>query len=265
MNDLKFAFRQLLKNPGFTAVAVLTLALGIGANTAIFSVVNAVLLRPLPYPEPGQLVQLRADWSGSPSTDIGSATFVEVKAQSQSLARIAAYSGGDMTLTGAGSAERVVAGAVTADFFPLLGVQPALGRNFTREEDTPNGPKAAILGYGLWQSRFGGDANVLGRTITLNQKGYTVVGILPATFQYPEGFQLWTPLALGETEGTFVIHGEGMMLLKAIARLKPGVTSQAQASCKQLRSAFSRRTDPTPGGNPAAREGGGGGGAAIVS
>jgi len=101
MNDLKFAFRQLLKNPGFTAAAVLTLALGIGANTAIFSVVNAVLLRPLPYPEPGQLVQLRADWSGKPSTVIGSATFVEVKAQSQSLARIAAYSGGDMTVTGA--------------------------------------------------------------------------------------------------------------------------------------------------------------------
>ena len=199
--DIRYGARMLRKNPGFTAVAVLTLALGIGANTAIFSVVNAVLLRPLPYPEPGQLVQLRADWSGKPSTDIGSATFVEVKAQSQSLARIAAYSGGDMTLTGAGSAERVVAGAVTADFFPLLGVQPALGRNFTREEDTPNGPKAAILGHGLWQSRFGGDADVLGRTITLNQQSYTVVGILPARFQYPEPFQLWTPLALGETGG----------------------------------------------------------------
>ena len=100
MNDLRFAFRQLLKNPGFTAVAVLTLALGIGANTAIFSVVNAVLLRPLPYREPGQLVQLGMDQSGKASTDIGSATFVEVKDQSQSLARIAAYSGGDMTLTG---------------------------------------------------------------------------------------------------------------------------------------------------------------------
>ena len=146
MNDIKFAFRQLLKNPGFTAVAVLTLALGIGANTAIFSVVNAVLLRPLPYPEPGQLVQLRAGQEGSPSTYIGSATFAEVKAQSQSLARTAAYNGGDMTLTGAGQAERIVCGAVTADFFPLLGVQPALGRNFTREEDTPNGPRAVIIG-----------------------------------------------------------------------------------------------------------------------
>src|SRR2546427_9445472 len=124
MNDLKFAFRQLLKNPGFTTVAVLTLAFGIGANTAIFSVVNCVLLRPLPYPEPGQLAQLRADRPGSPSTFIGSATFVEVKAQSRSLARIAAYTGGDMTLTGAGPAERGVSRAVTAGFFPLVGVQP---------------------------------------------------------------------------------------------------------------------------------------------
>jgi predicted permease len=238
MFDVKFAIRQLLKNPGFTAVAVLTLALGIGANTAIFSVVNAVLLRPLPYPEPGQLVQLLSDWSGSPNTSIGSTMFVEVKAQSQSVARIAAYSGGDMTLTGVGSAERVVAGAVTVDFFPLLGVQPALGRNFTREEDTPNGPKAAILGHSHWQSRFGGNRDILDRTITLNQQSYTVVGILPPRFQYPEPFQLWIPLALGETGaggGAFANFGEGMWLLKAIARLKPGVTvHQAQAELQTI-------------------------------
>jgi putative ABC transport system permease protein len=242
--DIQYGVRVLRKNPGFTVVAVLTLALGIGANTTIFSVVNAVLLKPLPYPEPGQLVQLRADWSGSPSTVIGSSTFVEVKAQSQSLACIAAYSGGDMTLTGAGSAEQVVTGAVTADFFPLLGVQPAWGRNFTREEDTPNGPKATILGHGLWQSRFGGDADVLGRTITLNEQSYTVVGILPARFQYPEQFQLWIPLALGETGAALAKYGEGMILLKAIARLKPGVTlSQAQA---ELRTIAQREQSPRP-------------------
>src|SRR5438094_3361369 len=267
MHDLKFAFRQLLKHPGFSAVAVLTLALGIGANTAIFSVVNAVLLRPLPYPEPGQLVQLRADRPGSPSTFIGSATFVEAKAQSQSLAHIAAYSGGDMTLTGAGPAEQIVSGAVTADFFPMLGVQPAVGRNFTQEEDTPNGPRAAILGHGLWQSRFGGDPDVLGRTITLNQQSHTVVGILPARFQYPERFQLWIPLALGETGGTFVIHGEGMMLLKAIARLKPRVTlKQAQAELQTI----ARRIQPggptaTPGGNPRPRGEGGEGGEGVLT
>jgi predicted permease len=255
--DMRYGARMLRKNPGFTAVAVLTLALGIGANTAIFSVVNAVLLRPLPYPEPGQLVQLRADWSGKPNSVIGSTTFVEVKAQSQSLARIAAYCGGDMTLTGAGSAERIVAGAVTPEFFPLLGVQPALGRNFTREEDTPNGPKAAILGHGLWQSRFGGDANVLGRTITLNQQSYTVVGILPARFQYPEPFQLWTPLALGETgaggAGTLAKYGEGQWLLSVIARLKPGVTvEQAQTELQTIarRLQPARPDEAQPAGGP---------------
>lgn len=253
MTDLKFAVRQLLTHPGFTAVAVLTLALGIGANTAIFSVVHAVLLRPLPYPEPAQLVQLRADWSGKPSTTIGSTTFVEVEAQSQSLARIAAYRGGEMALTGTGSAERLVAGAVTADFFPLLGVRPALGRNFTREEDAPGGPKVVILGHGLWQSRFGGDPNVLGQTITLNQESYTVVGILPARFQYPEPFQLWTTLALGETGGRFATYGEGMWLLKAIARLKPGVTlQQAQAELKVIAERI------RPGGPTAAARGAGG-------
>ena len=256
-NDLRFAFRQLLKDPGFTAVAVLTLALGIGANTAIFSVVNAVLLRPLPYPEPGQLVQLRADRPGSPSSVIDSATFVEVKAQSQSLARIAAYSGGDMTLTGAGPAEQVVSGAVTADFFPLLGVQPAVGRNFTQEEDTPNGPRAAILGHGLWQSRFGGDPDVLGRTITLNQQSYTVVGILPARFQYPERFQLWIPLALGETGAggmRLLTDAGGMRFLKAIARLKPGVTlQQAQTELQTI----AQRIQP---GGPTATRGGDGDG-----
>jgi putative ABC transport system permease protein len=257
--DLRFGARMLLKQPGFTLVAVLTLALGIGANTAIFSVVNAVLLKPLPYPEPGQLVQLRLEGAGKPDTVIGSTAFVQVKAQSQSLARIAAYSGGDMTLTGAEAAEGVVAGAVTADFFPLLGVVPALGRNFTQEEDTPNGPKAAILGHGLWQSRFGGDADVLGRTITLNEQSYTVVGILPARFQYPEPFQIWIPLALSETSAALAGYGEGMVLLKAIARLKPGVTlEQAQTELQTI----AQHIQPggptaTPGGNPRSRGEGG--------
>ena len=254
MNDLKYAFRQLLKNPGFTAVAVLTLALGIGANTAIFSVVNAVLLKPLPYPEPGQLVQLREQGSGKPNPVIGSATFVEIRTQSQSLARIAAYSDGDLNLAGAGSVERVVAGAVTADFFPLLGVQPALGRNFTPEEDALNGPKVVILGYGLWQSRFGSDPNLLGGTIKLNDQSYTVVGILPASFQYPEPFQLWLPLALNESGtagGELAKFGEGMILVKSIARLKPGVTlEQAQTELQTI----AQRVKPVGETRPSGRE-----------
>ncbi len=267
LQDLRYGARMLIKNPGFTAVAVLMLALGIGANTAIFSVVNAVLLKPLPYPEPGQLVQLRLEGLGKPDTVIGSTAFVQVKAQSQSLARIAAYSGGDMTLTGAEAAEGVVAGAVTADFFPLLGVQPALGRNFTKEEDTPNGPKAAILGHGLWQSRFGGDTDVVGRTITLNEQSYTVVGILPSRFQYPEPFQLWIPLALSETSAALAGYGEGMVLLKAIARLQPGVTlEQAQTELQTI----AQRIPPggptaIPGGNPQPRGEGGGRGDSVLT
>mgnify|MGYP001459476149 CR=1 FL=1 len=264
MNDLKFAVRQLVKNPGFTAVAVMTLALGIGANTAIFSVVNAVLLRPLPYPEPGELVQLREDRGSGPSSEIGSTTFLEAKAQGRSLARIAAYSGGDMTLSGAGSAERVVAGGVTADFFPLLGVQPALGRNFTREEDTPNGPKAVILGHRLWQNRFGGNAEVLGWGITLDEQSYTVAGILPAQFQYPEPFELWVPLGLGETGasgGSFAKFGEGVWLLKAIGRLKPDVTiEQAQTELQTI----ARRMQPAQSGGGEGGEMGGGGEAILT-
>jgi putative ABC transport system permease protein len=267
LQDLRYGARMLLKQPGFTLITVLTLALGIGANTAIFSVVNAVLLKPLPYPEPGQLVQLRLEGAGKPDTVIGSSAFVQVKAQSQSLARIAAYSGGDMTLTGAGAAEGVVAGAVTADFFPLLGVLPALGRNFTQEEDTPNGPKAAILGHGLWQSRFGGDADVLGRTITLNQQSYTVVGILPARFQYPEPFQLWIPLALSETSAALAGYGEGMVLLKAIARLKPGVTLEQAQTELQIIAQRIQPGEPTgtPGGNPRSRGEGGGRGDSVLT
>jgi len=260
IQDLRFGLRMLHKNPGFSLVAILTLALGIGANTAIFSVVNAVLLKPLPYPEPGQLAQLRLEGAGKPDTVVGSPAFVQVKAQSQLLARIAAYSGGDMTLTGAGSAEGVVAGAVTADFFPLLGVVPTLGRNFTQEEDAPNGPKAVILGHGLWQSRFGGDPNLLGRTITLNEQRYTVVGILPASFQYPEAFQLWIPLALSETSAALAGYGEGMVLLKAIARLRPGMTlAQAQTELQTIAQRMqSDGTSATAGGGRG--EGGEGGG-----
>lgn len=182
--------RRLRKHPRFTVIAVLTLALGFGANTAISSLVNAVLLRPPTDPEPRQLVQLRADLASESSTLVDSATSIEVKVRSQSLAGIAAYTGGELTFTGAGSAERVAALALTADFFSLLGAQPALGRCFSREEETPNGPKSVVLGNGLWKSRLGGDAQLLGRTITLDDHSYTVVGILPARFHFPEPCQV---------------------------------------------------------------------------
>lgn len=243
--DIRYGVRMLLKNPGFTGVAVLTLALGIGANTAIFSVVNAVLLKPLPYPEPGQLVQLRKETpSGNRHTMIGSSEFVEFRTQSRSFARIAAYAGGDMNLRGSEQADRIVCGEVTADFFPLLGLQPMLGRNFTDEEDMPNGSRAAILGYALWQSRFGGDRSVLGRPIILNERSYTVVGVLGPTFHFPEPFQLWTPLALGPT-------GTGIRLVQVIERLNalPGVQAAAATDSLPL-THFSRMTTAHVEGRP---------------
>jgi hypothetical protein len=191
-------------------------------------------------------VQLRKTRSGGGSSLIGSAELVEIKARNQSMAGIAAYASADMTLTGGvGHAERVACGQVTADFLPLLGVQPALGRNFTREEDAPNGPRVVILGHGIWQSRFGGDPRVLGRAITLSKERYVVVGILPAHFQFHEAFQLWTPLALGDAGA-----GETMRLLKVIARLKSAVTvEQAQAELETMAG----RQAVRPGGAGPAR------------
>jgi len=230
---------MLRENPGFTLVVVLTLALGIGANTAIFSVVNAVLLKSLPYPEPGRLVQLCMDMpSGERRTVLGSSGFVALRTQSDSFTHLAAYAGGDTTLRGSEQADRVLCAGVTADFFPLLGIQPTLGRNFAAEEDAPGGPRAAILGYALWQSRFGGDRGILGRPIILGEQSCTVVGVLGPTFHFPQPFQVWTPLSLGPS------GSGGQRLLQAIGRLKPGVTlSQAQA---ELRTIAQREQSPRP-------------------
>ncbi len=251
MNDLHYAIRMLVKRPGFTTVAVLTLALGIGANTSIFSVVNAVLLRPLPYREPGQLVRVfkQAPPGGGPVLGggefIAGPEYVAWKDQSQSLSKIAAYGGGGVNLTGLDQAERVVCGQVTAEFFPLLGVPPLLGRTFAPEEDRPNGPKVAILSHGLWQRRFGSDRSILGRTVTLDNAGYTVIGVLPPSFQFPEPFEIWTPLALEDAaEGA----GIRISLVHVLARLKPNVTmAVAQAELETITQRLWHRTPTRPG------------------
>ncbi len=255
MQDLKFALRQLLKNPGFTAVAVLTLALGIGANTAIFSVVNTVLLRPLPYPEPGQLVQVRieAQAQGAPvlggGNYVSGLEFVAWREQSQSLSRIAAYGGSDSNLTGVDQAARVLSGQVTSDFFAMLGVQPLLGRVFLPEEERPNAPRVAVLSYGIWQRRFAGDPGIVGKSITLDNRPTTVVGILPAPFQFAEPYEIWEPMTLNS-----IAEGSGVQinLFRAIARLKPAVTlEQAQAElntiAQRTRQSFA---PPAPAGSP---------------
>src|SRR5258706_7549433 len=175
--DLRYGARMLRKHPGFTAVAVLTLALGIGANTAIFSVLNAVLLRPLTYPQSERLVRLSEagrDWTGGP---ISYPNFIDWKAQQTTFEHFGLYREANYNFTGADEPLRVSAGEVAADVFSALGVQPILGRVFTTNEDKPGGPQVVVLSYGLWQSRFAGNRAIVDKTVTLDGKVYTVLGV----------------------------------------------------------------------------------------
>src|SRR5271157_5306581 len=202
--DLRYAIRMLTRNRGFTAVAVITLALGIGATTAIFTVVNAVLLRPLPYPHPEELVYVQEildKFGATPFT--GNREFVAWRNQSRTLSPVAAYMSTWFNLTGGGEPERVTCGLATTSFFSLLGVRPVTGRLFLPEEDRPGGPPVVILSEALWKRRYGGDPSVVGKGITLDGTTYTVVGVLPATFVIPDRFKsdydLWVPLAESQT------------------------------------------------------------------
>jgi putative ABC transport system permease protein len=227
MNDLKFAFRQLLKNPGFTAVAMLTLALGIGANTAMFSVVNAVLLRPLPFPEAGRLMLVE----GNAINNFAAPDFRDLAEQNRSFEQLGAYAPATFNLSGGGEPERVEGARVSASWLPTLGVQPLYGRNLTTEEDREGGEKVVLLGYGLWQRQFGADRGVVGRTIKLDEQTHTVIGVLPPGLQFPFDKELFVPLAL---DARVLENYEGYFLT-LIARLKPGVTRpQADADLARI-------------------------------
>jgi putative ABC transport system permease protein len=229
--DLRYGARMLMKRPGFTLIAVLTLALGVGANTAIFSVVNAVLLRPLPYPEPDRLMRMWEIFHREKST----ASFPclsDWRQQSQCFAQIAAYEHQSFILTGGDEPERVVGLNVSTNFFQTLGVKPALGRDFLAEEDKYGGPRVVVLSHGLWQRRFAGDQQVIGRTMTINSETYTVIGVLPQGGEYPEPrFEVWTALALDPKR----MEERGNHFLNVIGRLKPGVPVQnAQAEMNAI-------------------------------
>ena len=229
LKDIRYGVRGLLKRPGFTVIALVTLALGIGANTAIFSVVNAVLLRPLQFRDPEQLVVVweEASFAGFPTNTPAPANYVDWKNQNQSFADMAAAAETSFNLTGDGEPERIQANSVNANFFQLFGVQPLLGRGFLPEEDRPGGSKVAVLSYSLWQSRYGGERGVINREILLNGEKHTVVGVMPAGFHFLENdVRLWVPLALDQEE----LANRGGHYLQVVARLKPGVVlSQAQA------------------------------------
>jgi putative ABC transport system permease protein len=228
--DVRYSARILARNPGFTAVATITLALGIGANTAIFSVVNAVLLRALPYKDPGRLVWITDFIPRQNNALVFDSDYFAWVKQNQVFEGMAAYGTVDLTLTGVGDTERLEGARVTVGSFSVLGVAPTLGRTFLAEEDLPGGPQVCVLSHELWQRRFGADASIVGKAIALNGKPYTVLGVMPATFEFAENFKpaLYVPFDLRETVG--VAPGEMHMCVSVIARLKPGITIQGAES-----------------------------------
>jgi len=247
LQDLRYAIRTLAREPGFTLVALVTLALGIGANTAIFSIVNAVLLRPLPYHEPERVVLLWSHWTNWTKTWVSEPELADYE-QARSLEYVAGFSSTSFNLTGGPGSEplRVLAAQVQAPMFDALGAKPLIGRVFSADEDRPGRERVVLLTEGLWRSRFGSDPSVVGRTIDLDAVAYTVVGVLPASLRLPLDYatrtltQIWVPLALGPVDP----QERGNHGINALGRLKPGVTlPQAQAEIDTITRGFLRQYD----------------------
>jgi putative ABC transport system permease protein len=241
LRDFHYALRALRKSPGFATAALLILALGIGANTAIFSVINAALLQPLPFGDPSRLVRLwhtppAKSFPGMSTFPLSPANFLDWRQQSHGFSHAAIFSYISFILSGNGDPQPVAASRVSTDFFPMLQVQPLLGRTFTPDEDQVGREREVVLSYPFWRSHFAGDTNIVGQTIALNDESYTVVGVMGPTFRFPFFAKAWTPMAFTDKER--VVRGEHHYM--AIARLKPGVTvQQAQAEL----DAISRRLE----------------------
>jgi putative ABC transport system permease protein len=233
--DIRYALRRLVRSPGFTIVSVLTLALGIGANSAIFSVVYGVLLKPLPFAQPDRLVGIYHLAEGHRATMSGP-NFTDVRTQAETLVDAAAVTRSRVTLTGHGEPVRLDGAEVSTSFFNVLGVSPALGRTFRSDEGLPGHAKVAVLGYGLWQQRFGGAPGVIGQMMTLDGVSTEIIGVMPEQFAYPAGRVIWTPIE--ETE-SFTKTQRGAWYLNVIGRAKPGVpleqvTAEVQTVGKRL-------------------------------
>jgi putative ABC transport system permease protein len=244
LQDLRYGFRMLRKKPGFTLVAILALALGIGANTAIFSVTYTVLLSPLPYPNPDKLVWI---WETNPSSGIKTEpaslpNYNDWRTQGQSFESMAAFVNASLTLTSEGEPERIPISYVSANFFSVLGVAPALGRNFSAEENEPGKHRVVILGQALWRRRFGANPSIVGQTITLNGNPHTVVGVLASGFKNPmpnesKPVEVWAPLAFNLAQAQ-----RRSDYLNVVARLKPGVRpEQAQAEMNTITSRLAQQ------------------------
>jgi putative ABC transport system permease protein len=237
--DLRYGARMLLKKPGFSLIAVITLALGIGANTAIFSVVYAVLLRPLPFPEQERLVVVwkRDTTTNNPFVELAVAEVRDWQAQNRSFTNLALMPttvyGYGYTLTDRGDPVQLESAKVTGRFFSVLGAKPALGRVLDESDDRVNGAKVVVLSDQLWRERFNADPKIIGQTITLSQQSFTVIGVMPATFAFPRGVDLWTPLLAAMNQRA--VESRGAAFLQAVGRLKPGVTlDQAEADLNTI-------------------------------
>ena len=231
-SDCSYAFRMMHRNLGFTLIAVLTLALGIGANIAIFSVVHSVLLRPLPFPNGDQLIYIRQQEKNIGQQDIGFSVpeIMDYRAQNRTLAGLVEYHSMSFTLFGHGDPERVQTGVVSSNFFDLFGVNPLLGRTFLPDDEKPGAPPVLVLNYEYWKNNFGSDPNIIGKTFEMNDKVHTVVGVLPPVPQYPDEDDVYMPTsACPFRSNQMHIEGRDMRMMEVFARVKPGVTVQ-QAS-----------------------------------
>jgi len=238
LQDIRYAARQLIKAPGFAAVAILTLALGIGANTAIFSVVNCLLLRPLQFREPERLVRIwhvppASSFPGIPTFSVSAANYRDWESENHVFESMAIYTFRGFTLTGNEKPERVDACAASGKFFQTLGAQAMLGRTLQPDEDQPGKSNVVVLSYRFWQDHFGSNRDIVGREITLDGRNFLVAGVMPPTFMFPESAQMWTPMAW--TDGEKVVRGEHHYVV--IARLKPGIdVKNAQAEMNTISS-----------------------------
>jgi len=245
MHDIRFALRQLIKSPGFTVVAVLTLALGIGACTAIFSVVNGVLLRPLAYAEPERLVLLRENQLPQyPEFSVAPPNFLDWQKQAKSFTALAAYRNQAFNLTGDGEPKRLSGQRVSTTYFSVYGVSPKLGRDFRPEEDSPALGKVVVLSHGLWQRQFGGEPETVGRSVQFNGEPYTIIGVMPADFQPSATTELWAPMAFSDQEKSN--DSRGAHYINVIGRLRPGITvRQAQSEMDVMAGQFAAQYPDT--------------------
>ena len=234
LQDVRYGIRMLVKTPALTAIVILALALGIGANTAIFSVINAVVLRPLPYDQAEQLLFLNERSPVLDEMSISYPNFTDWRNQNHIFEKIGVYNRNSYNLTGFGEAERILTGQVYADLFSALRVNDAIGRVFTNEEDKPGGTPVVVISYALWQRRFGGQNSILNQPITLNGKSYTVIGVMPPDYAFPARVEMWVPVGQLSGDPNWQQRGNHPGLY-GVGRLKPGATmAQAQADMNNI-------------------------------